>query len=120
VAEQLTCVVPVANRLPEAEEQSTGTLPSTSSVAVAVKLTVAPDALVATSVMSTGRSSIGAVVSSMLPQSASTSPALALLVRLVGLLPSAFIMNMSFVPARVLLNAIFWPSGDQLGSRSLV
>ena len=46
-AVQLTVVVPTANCEPDAGEQWTGALPSTRSLADALQLTVAPEALVA-------------------------------------------------------------------------
>jgi hypothetical protein len=63
VAEQLTVVVPMGNVEPEAGVHVTGTEPSTSSVAVAVYVTTAPDALVASTVMLDGSERVGAVVS---------------------------------------------------------
>src|SRR3954469_10281484 len=63
VAEHVTVVVPTGNVLPEAGSQVTGTEPSTASLAVAVKLTAAPVADVASAVMSAGSVRSGAVVS---------------------------------------------------------
>jgi hypothetical protein len=63
VAEQLTVVVPRGKVEPEAGVHVTVTAPSTSSVAVAVYVTTAPDELVASTVMLDGRERVGAVVS---------------------------------------------------------
>ena len=63
VAEQSTVVVPSGKVEPEAGEQETGTGPSTISVAVAVKVTTAPDGPVASTVMLPGSDSVGGVVS---------------------------------------------------------
>ena len=57
-------VSPSENWLPEPGVQLTSTLRSTRSVAVAVKFTVAPLGPVASAVLSSGRLSDGAVVSS--------------------------------------------------------
>jgi hypothetical protein len=62
VAEQFTCVMPIGKVFPEAGEQSRGTLPSTSSVAVALEFTCAPLGPVASSVTSL-RLSVGGMVS---------------------------------------------------------
>ena len=65
VAVQFTVVVPTGKTLPDAGVQTGGTAPSTRSVAVAVKLTGAPEAdRASTPGMSAGRVSAGAVVSS--------------------------------------------------------
>ena len=63
VAEQLTVVVVIANVEPEAGVHVTGTGPSTLSVAVTVKVTTAPDGLVASAVMLEGTVITGGVVS---------------------------------------------------------
>ncbi len=63
MAEQFTWVVPNGKIEPEAGEQLTATEPSTRSVAEAEKSTVAPEALVASTVISAGRFKAGAVVS---------------------------------------------------------
>jgi hypothetical protein len=47
VAEHETVVTPIANALPDAGTHATGTTPSIASTADAVKLTIAPAALVA-------------------------------------------------------------------------
>src|SRR2546425_8292710 len=62
-AVQVTVVVPSANVLPLAGKQVTLSLPSTMSLAVAVKVTVAPAALVASAVIGAGQLTVGAVVS---------------------------------------------------------
>ena len=62
-AEQVTEVVAIANTLPEDGAHVTGNAPSTTSFAVAVKFTVAPAALVASTVISAGKDRVGAVVS---------------------------------------------------------
>src|SRR5688572_7421462 len=64
VAEQLTVVIPRPNVEPEAGEQVTATVPATRSCAVAVNVTTAPAALVASTVMSAGRVRTGGVLSS--------------------------------------------------------
>ena len=63
VAEQLTVVCPIGNNDPEAGKQVTATDPSTRSFAEVEKLTVAPAALVAATVILAGSDKIGAVVS---------------------------------------------------------
>ena len=63
VAVQVTVVAPKGNVLPEAGLQLTATLPSTMSTALAVKVTTAPAALVASTVILAGTMSIGGVVS---------------------------------------------------------
>src|SRR5579884_747327 len=63
VAEQLTAVVPKGKVLPEAGEQVTVGLAGFWSMAVAVNVTVAPAALVASTVWLPGRLSVGGVVS---------------------------------------------------------
>jgi hypothetical protein len=63
LAEQFTGVVPTAKAEPEAGVQVTGTLPSTRSLAVAVKDTVAGPRSPIVTVMSAGRLRAGAVVS---------------------------------------------------------
>lgn len=62
-AEHATEVVAIANVLPEGGIHVTVNEPSTISFAVAVKLTTAPAALVASTVMSAGSNRVGAVVS---------------------------------------------------------
>jgi sulfopyruvate decarboxylase TPP-binding subunit len=63
-AEQLTVVEPRAKMLPDRGEQVTGTEPSTASFAVGAEyVTVAPDAPVASTVISAGRLITGGVVS---------------------------------------------------------
>src|SRR2546425_7936409 len=56
-------MLPSAKVLPLAGEQVTLSLPSTMSLAVAVKVTVAPDALVASAVIGAGQLTVGVVVS---------------------------------------------------------
>jgi hypothetical protein len=63
VAEHVTVVVPRPNVDPLARVQLTATLPSRRSIADAVKLNVAPDALVASTVAFAGTVITGAVVS---------------------------------------------------------
>ncbi len=63
VAEQLTVLMPNGKTEPEAGEQVTATEPSTKSVAEAVKLTMAPEESVVSTVMLAGRFNAGAVVS---------------------------------------------------------
>lgn len=63
VAEQCTVVTPIGNVEPELDEHVTGTEPSTRSVAETVKFTVAPDELVAFTVILEGNASAGRVVS---------------------------------------------------------
>ena len=63
VAEQLTVVVPSANVLAEAGEQTTGTETSTMSEDEAVNVATAPEELVASEVMFAGRLNTGGVVS---------------------------------------------------------
>jgi len=63
VAEQLTVVVPMGNREPDAGTQVTGTGPSTRSFADAVKLTTVSEALDAVTVISEGNVNAGGVVS---------------------------------------------------------
>jgi hypothetical protein len=58
-AEQLTVVVPRAKVEPDAGEQVTTGFVGFASLAVAVKVTIAPVALVASAVMSAGRLSVG-------------------------------------------------------------
>jgi hypothetical protein len=62
VALQVTVVVPMGNRLPDGGAQVTVGV-SQLSVAVAVKVTTAPDALVAATVMFAGQMMLGGVVS---------------------------------------------------------
>src|SRR5437773_3200319 len=62
-AVHVTVVLPSAKVLPLAGEQVTLSLPSTMSLAVAVKVTVAPAALVASAVIGAGQLTVGAVVS---------------------------------------------------------
>jgi hypothetical protein len=62
-AEQLTVVLPTGNIDPEARVHATGTEPSTRSVAVTVKLTVAPFGPVADAVTGAGTVIVGGVVS---------------------------------------------------------
>jgi hypothetical protein len=61
VAEQLTVVVPTGKVEPEAGVQVGVSAPSTGSVAVTVKLTTAPPAFVAATVMFAGVVSVGGV-----------------------------------------------------------
>ena len=63
VAVSVTVVVPSGKVLPEAGLAFTATLPSTRSVAVAVKFTAAPAALVASAVIFAGSEMTGGVVS---------------------------------------------------------
>src|SRR3990172_591438 len=63
VAEQSTVVEPSGNVEPEAGEHDGATSPSTRSVEVAEYVTEAPDADVASAVISDGRLSVGPVVS---------------------------------------------------------
>src|SRR5258708_5073270 len=62
-AARLTVVVPSGNVLPEAGLATTETAPSTSSVALAVKFTNAPEGPMASAVMSAGAVMTGGVVS---------------------------------------------------------
>ena len=62
-AEQLTTVTPVGNVLPDAGEQLTVGFGSQLSLAVALKLTIAPAALVADAVMLAGQLIVGGVAS---------------------------------------------------------
>jgi hypothetical protein len=66
VAEQLTVVVPSENVLPLAGTHETAGLAGFASVAVAAYVTVWPDGLVASSVMSDGKLSTGGVESQLL------------------------------------------------------
>ena len=69
VAEQLTVVVPSAKVEPEAGKHVTaGLAGEVSSVAVALKETTAPAALVASTVMLPGTVTTGGVLSHALPQ----------------------------------------------------
>src|SRR5574342_452152 len=63
VAEQLTVVTPNGNVEPDAGTHVGVIAPSTSSTADALKTTVAPDPLVASSIISEGTVTTGAVVS---------------------------------------------------------
>src|SRR5438034_1272048 len=63
VAVHCTVVVPSANVDPEAGAQVTVRLPSTTSVAVAVNVTAAPEAAVASAMMSSGTVTTGPNVS---------------------------------------------------------
>src|SRR6266581_2658609 len=63
VAEQVTRVVPMAKVLPLAGTQVTASVPSTISLALALKVATAPAALVASLVMSEGQLTVGGVVS---------------------------------------------------------
>lgn len=63
VAEQFTVVVVIEKVEPDAGEQVTETEPSTMSVAVAEKVTVAPDGPVASTVIFAGTVTVGGVVS---------------------------------------------------------
>jgi hypothetical protein len=62
VTEQLTCVLPSEKVLPEAGTQVGVSGPSCASLAVALKLTVAPSGPVASAVGLDGRVSVGAVL----------------------------------------------------------
>ncbi len=62
VAEQFTVVVPSGKIEPEGGEQVTGSVPSTTSVAVAAKVTAAPEGPVASAVMNVGKLKEGGVV----------------------------------------------------------
>jgi hypothetical protein len=66
VAEQFTVVVPSANVLSETGEQSTAGLVGLASLAVAANETAAPDALVASTVISAGRLRTGASSSQLM------------------------------------------------------
>src|SRR5262245_35300070 len=66
VAEQFTVVLPGKKVEPDSGVQVTGTGPSTSSLAVTVKVTLAPPALVAIAVMSPGVVITGATLSAAL------------------------------------------------------
>jgi len=63
VAEHVTVVVPIAKTLPDARLQIGVRAPLTRSDALTVKLTVAPLALVASTVMFAGTVTVGGVVS---------------------------------------------------------
>src|SRR6266581_9022867 len=63
VAEQVTTVVPMAKVLPLAGTQVTVSVPSTISLALALKVATAPDGPVASLVMSEGQLTVGGVVS---------------------------------------------------------
>jgi len=56
-------VVPIGNKEPDAGIQVTGREPFTASLAETVKVTVAPEAFDASTVMSDGSVSVGGVVS---------------------------------------------------------
>src|SRR5439155_246778 len=62
-AVQVTVVLPRAKVLPLAGKQVTLSVPSTMSLAVAVKVTVAPAGLVASVVIGAGQLTVGIVVS---------------------------------------------------------
>src|SRR5438067_1357019 len=62
-AEQATRIVPIGNMLPEAGAHATGRTPSTRSAADGLKLTTAPDGVVAVAEMSAGSVSVGGRVS---------------------------------------------------------
>jgi hypothetical protein len=63
VAEQLTVVGPIANVEPDGGVQVAGSEPETASVALAEKVTTAPEPDVASTVMFDGRLRTGGVVS---------------------------------------------------------
>ena len=63
VAEQVTRVTPIANPLPEGGKQLIGTVPLTTSKALAAYVTTAPKGLVASATTSGGIVSTGRVVS---------------------------------------------------------
>ena len=65
VAVHVTGVVPMGKALPETGEQFTTGLGSVLSVAETSKVTCAPSAVVALTMMSSGSSSIGSVVSAV-------------------------------------------------------
>src|SRR5581483_6854582 len=69
-----TTVVPIAKTLPLAGVHATGTVPSTSSVAEAVNVTVAPAGLVAVTVCVGGNHSTGAVPSTMVIAAVAIAP----------------------------------------------
>jgi hypothetical protein len=73
VAAQPTVVVPMGKVLPEAGVQSGSIAPSTKSVADAVYVTTAPEALVASVLMSAGKVSTGGVVSRTVTTTASVA-----------------------------------------------
>src|SRR6185436_4825468 len=66
VEEQVTVVVPIAKVLALAGEQVTASVPSTMSLAEAVKLATVPAALVASIIILAGQVTVGGVVSSTL------------------------------------------------------
>ncbi len=63
LAEQWTVVTPSGKTEPDGGVQTTGTGPSTLSIAVAVKVTVAPPGPVASTTLSAGNVSTGGIVS---------------------------------------------------------
>src|SRR4030067_756333 len=102
VASQLTVVSPIAKVEAETGVQVTGNEPSPVSVAVATKLTTAPEAEVASVTMSNGKLSSGAIVSlRTLPAAYAVHPAASVTQTRIEFSPSA-----RFVPA---MNVFTWP-----------
>lgn len=62
----MTVVIPIGNTEPEAGKQVTAREPSTVSFAEVVKLTGAPEAFTALTIMSEGSINVGGVVSTTL------------------------------------------------------
>ena len=91
VAEQLTVVCPRGNIEPETCEQAAITGPSTKSLAEVVKLTTAPEALVAETVILEGSVNTGGVVSTTvtLKLAVPTLPCVSVAVQLTVVVPNA-------------------------------
>nr|WP_238145304.1 hypothetical protein [Antricoccus suffuscus] len=91
VAVHDTGVVPIGNVDPDAGEQVTGTSPLTRSVAVALKVTTAPDADVADILISAGRARLGGVESTTVTEKLSFAefPAASLAVHDTVVVPRA-------------------------------
>jgi hypothetical protein len=70
VAEQVTVVVPTENTVPDAGEQFTANVPSTTSDAEAVYLTLVPASVVVIAVISGGSDNTGCVVSAVIVMAA--------------------------------------------------
>jgi len=94
VAKQVTVVVPRGNVLPEAGVQFGISAPLTRSVADAVKLTTAPEALVASAVMGAGTVTTGFVVSLTVTVKLALPvlPAVSVAVQVTVVLPSANVL----------------------------
>jgi hypothetical protein len=104
VAEHETVVVAIANVLPEAGVHVTGSVPSTLSDAVAVNVTAAPLADVASRVWFAGSESTGGVRSirtTNVLSGVSTLPTLSVAWKLTVVVPAVVIATLALAPVTV-------------------